>query len=203
MRHVALLAGLALVASSAAARADADDDVKVKIEGPPDTVLERVIEGTDLWESLCVGSCATPVPRDGLYRIAGPGTRPSLPLSLAPSPDGLVHIKPTFAYTSGFVGGIIMSIVGPLAVLGGSVALATANNNNEEINPPTPCTGNCPPPTQTTSVPSNSQVVGGAIVVGIGLALTIGGIVAVIMSHHTKVEQTALTVSPRSLTFTF
>jgi len=198
------LFGAALVAlSSGSARAD-DDNVPVKLEGQSGVVLERIIEGTDLWESLCVGKCDSPVPRDGLYRVTGRGVRPSLPLSLAPAPDGVVHLHPSVAYSSGFIGGIILSVVGPLVIMGGSIAVAV-NNNNDTVPIETGCSGlGCPPSAPSTSVPNNGGVIGGGIAIGVGVALTVAGIIALAVSHHSSVLQTtAFTVSPRNLTFTF
>jgi hypothetical protein len=199
-----LLTAVVLILGVVAPCAHADDtptdhdEVKVNLGGDREVMLERVIEGTDLWESLCVGTCETPIPRDGLYRIAGHGVRPSLPLSLSVAHDGAVHLQPHLAYTAGYVGGILLSVVGPLVIMGGSIAIAS-NSGNQPIEEGCFGCGGTP----VSQVPNNSAVIGGGIAIGMGAALTIAGIVAIALSHHTNVNQMAFTVSPRNLTLTF
>jgi hypothetical protein len=186
----------AVLAFAVPSLARASDDVPVKIAGGHDMVLERAIEGTGLWESLCVGVCNAKVPWNGWYRVTGHGLRPSMPIGLVTARDGAVHLEPHPAYTSGFLGGIALSIVGPLVFLGGVISIAA--DNRTQFAPGFQCPG-CP----MTEVPppSNAPIIGGALAMGIGGVMTLVGVLITTLSHHTSVSQIA--VSGRSVTLTF
>jgi hypothetical protein len=192
MKRLALALAVALVSS----RAAAEDDVKVKLGGGREVVLERHIEGTDLWESLCVGQCMTFVPREGQYRLNGPGVRPSLPIALVTSStDGAVHLDAHVGYSYAVAGGAVMVILGPLVMFGSSIALLTSNSHQDT---PFCSSGNC-----VSGVPQNiSPDVAGAAALTAGAIVTVAGAIALALSLHTHTSQ-QLAVSPRGITIRF
>jgi len=205
----ALAMGVAVCAAPLVARADdAVDTVRVEMAKPSDTgvtlVLERIIEGTSLWESICVGTCDSNVSREGQYRVTGRGVRPSPSLTLVPDNTGArsdtVHLSASVAYASGWVGGVLLTILGPVVGISGGLAIAFDQTNTGITNTP-PCTSNgC----ATIPPPSNAPIIGGAITVGLGVAMTVAGIIAIVTTDHTNVHQRATaTLSARSLTLAF
>jgi hypothetical protein len=187
------------------ARADDDaDTIHVDVSKTTDDgltlVLERLIDGTELWESVCVGTCDAKVAREGEYRVNGHGLRPSRPFALAPLHQSEhVRLDASVAYKAGWVGGILLTVLGPIVALGGGVAIASNQSQTVE----TPCQQNpCVPPMATA--PTSNVQIAGAFAMGTGIAMTIAGIVAIVTTDHTSVRQRgAFTVSPRSLTITF
>ncbi len=179
----------------------ADDDVNVKVTGDTQqVVLERAIVGTDLWESVCTGACDTNVPRDGKYRVSGHGVRESLPIALLPAVDNSVHLEVRSAYTTGWIGGLMLTIIGPIMTLSGIVAIATFTPPGNFSCPPNAC--------NSTDLPiqSNAPNIGGALLIGVGLVLTGMGIGALVLSEHTNVRQVgpfAFSASGRGVRVTF
>jgi hypothetical protein len=191
----AVICACAIVGSSVSARADDDDTVAVKIKGSPDAVLERMIEGTSLWESLCVGTCDAVVPRDGQYRVSGHGIRPSLPLALVAGRDGAVHLEPRVAYSDGYAGGVALAVIGPLVMIGGTISIAANNRNNNG------CFGSCG--SQSTVPVSQAPDIGGGIAIAIGGVMTIAAAVVLALSHHTTVGQGNIALSATSVRVRF
>jgi len=191
---------LSLAPNSRAEDGARDDTVRVEISKTTDKgvalVLERVIEGTSLWESVCVGTCDARVPREGQYRVNGSNIRPSRPLELSPTHD-TVHLETDVAYKTGWIGGVVLTTVGPAVAIGGALAIAFNQPNN--FTPPcnvTPCPA--APPV------SNAPVVAGAVTLGVGLAMTVAGIIALVTTDHSKVRQLGIVaLATRSVTVTF
>jgi hypothetical protein len=206
MRPLALAAtlGVFVLMVPLGARADDDTDaVHVDVSKTTDNsvtlVLERLIDGTELWESVCVGTCDSKVAREGEYRVNGHGLRPSRPFALAPAHQSdRVRLDASVAYKAGWVGGILLTVLGPVVALGGGIAIAS--NQSQTVPIEMPCS-QCVPPTATT--PTSNAPIAGAFAIGTGIAMTIAGIVAIVATNHTSVRQRAFMVSPRSLTLTF
>jgi hypothetical protein len=203
--------GVLVVMAPLGARADDEADaVHVDVAKTADDgltlVLERIIDGTDLWESVCVGTCDSKVSREGQYRVNGHGLRPSLPFALAPERQSArVHLDAKVSYKAGWVGGILLTVLGPVVALGGGIAIATSNQS-QPIPIEQPCSQNgCPPPSNSgTQVPTSNVPFAAAFTIGVGVAMTIAGIVAIITTDHTTVRQRgAMTFSPRSMSVTF
>jgi hypothetical protein len=210
MRRFALGAtiGVAAFIAPVCARAAGDDatPVQVEIAKPIDQgvalVLERVIDGTNLWESVCVGTCEQAVPRGGQYRVNGHGVRPSPAFALAPDRE-TVHLDARVAYKAGWTGGVLLTIVGPLTSIVGGLTIALQQQQPQSFQ--TPCTGPpCPVQQTQPSTPSSALTVGGAVTVGVGVVMTIAGIVAILSTDHTTVHQRGVvTFSARSMSVTF
>jgi hypothetical protein len=180
-------------------RARAEDEVQVKMSGGSQVVLERIIAGTDFWESVCAGTCESRIPLEGKYRVTGRGVRPSLPLALVTSDAerGVVHLEPHVRYSSGWIGGIILTVLGPVIGVGASIAIATQTQNQQ-----VPCfTIPCPTPTPATNQ-SAAVPIGGGLAIGVGITMTVAGILAIIFDDHTIVNQ-RMSFSPRTMSITF
>lgn len=179
----------------ALARGDDSDQVKVHLTGDPGLVLERKIEGTELWESLCVGTCDMQVPLDGAYRVSGRGVRPSLPIALVPAKK-VLHLDTSPAYTAAFAGGVTLVIVGSLAMFGGVIA-ATVGATQQQV--PT----DCPPDVSCTPQQVNhASLIGGVLAVLTGALAIAGGSVALALGDHTRTRDT-VALSPGGLTLKF
>ncbi len=184
--------GAAVLLAPALARAD-DDRVKVHMTGDSGLVLERRIEDTELWESLCVGTCDAKVPLAGSYRLNGRGMRPSLPISLLPAPN-VLRLEARPAYSAAMAGGITLIIVGPLAMIGGLVAAVAGQTQSVG-----PCDfgGNC-----VQEPASHASLIGGVLSIVTGALLTAAGGVALGFADHTSTRQ-QLSVSGRGLLVRF
>lgn len=200
MRPTTLLAlGAAILVLPASARAgDAaqGDDVKVHVTGDTGLVLERSIEGTNLWESLCTESCDVEVPRWGMYRVNGRALRPSLPIALLPSRDHVVRLAVRPGYRAGWVGSVLLMTIGPLALVGGAVATSAGSSQNFVS---TPCAFDS---TCTSEPKSNALVIGGVLSLVVGALLTATGAVTMVVSDHSDVHQ-RVALSPTGLSVTF
>lgn len=173
------------------------DEVKVHLTGAADLVLERRIEGTNLWESLCVGSCDTTVPFEGAYRVTGRGIRPSLPIALVSSSSSdVLHLDASPAYNVAVSGGIVTVIVGALAMFGGVTAAIADGGAQTEV---APCSfdSNCAPEPR-----GHALLIGGVATVLTGAVLVAGGIVAILLSGHTRTRQLA-SAGARGLSIAF
>ena len=186
-----LIFGAAALLAPSLAHAE-DDRVKVHMTGDSGLVLERRIEDTELWESLCVGACDAKVPLAGSYRLNGRGLRPSLPISLLPAPN-VLRLEARPAYSAAMAGGITLVIVGPLAMIGGLVAATVGSNSQPET-----CNfSGCFPDPQ-----SHASLIGGVLSLLTGALLTAAGGVALGFADHTSTRQ-QLSVSGRGLTVAF
>jgi hypothetical protein len=202
MRRVgASLVGAALLLLPVAAHAGDEpsaDEVKVHVAGDARLVLERRIGGTQLWESLCVGSCDTAVPRHGMYRIGGSEVRPSLPIALLPSHDRRVQLDVSSAYRAAWIGGVLMVSLGPLAMVGGALAVASGASQPTFTQP-------CPPQFTCNSnqeIHSNALVLGGVMTIILGAVLAGAGITTLAITQHSHVRQ-VVALSPTGVLVTF
>jgi len=188
---------LGAVIAPGVARADGDqDDVKVHVTGDPHLVVERQIEGTELWESLCTGACDAAVPRDGMYRVSGRAVRPSLPIALLPAGDHSLELRVSPGYRAAWVGGVLLSTLGPVVVTGGAVAVSQGTHQNEFTAP-------CPLDVSCTQEPqSNALVIGGVLAIAVGVVMFGAGVAALVLGDHTRVRQ-IVSVSPNGLRVTF
>jgi hypothetical protein len=205
MRGLALIAlGAAIAVTPRASRADGNgmDEVRVHVEGDPQVVLERRIPDVDLWESMCRGKCDAFLPLEGSYRVSGHGIRSSVPLTFASAPDNTVKLEVGTAYSSGYYGSMMLTILGPIIMLSGTfTAIAGATANHESFDEP-PCgfgqTCLTPPPQ------SNEVTIAGIGMIGTGLVMMIAGLYGLGTTNHSTVRQIGnLTLSARSLTFHF
>jgi hypothetical protein len=196
-RPTAAALGAALLFTPLLAHAG-DDHVKVRVTGAnrgSALVLERQIEGTDLWESVCTGACDQRLPRDGMYRVRGRGIRPSLPVALLPARDQTVRLEVTPGYSAGWVGGIVLTVLGPLVMTGGTIATG-AGAGQSSVAP-------CPFGVTCFAEPqSRALLIGGVISLLVGGVMTAAGIVTTLVTDHSRVRQVGA-LSARGLTLTF
>jgi hypothetical protein len=197
------------LAASTNAHADDDDGPRVPVHVTSrdgDTaplVVERRIPDVDLWESVCTGTCDRKLPADGAYRLSGRGIRPSLPISFISNGHDPVRLDVRPTYSSGWAGGVVLTIMGPLAmVIGTFVTVAGASQTSSETEvPPCPNDVQC---TSSSPGTNNALLIGGVGMLGVGLAVTIAGIFGLTRTDHSTVTQIgAVTLSARSLTIRF
>ncbi len=189
------------VAPARAHAADYPDSVKVHVDGDPDLVVERAIENTELWESVCVGACDKRLSLDGRYRLIGRGIRQSLPIALVPPAQGdALRLDVKAAYATGWVGGIAFVTLGAISLFAGAITFVVGATENTSQ----PCFS-FPCDTTTNAIPENHPAtIVGAIMLGVGALMTTAGIVSIVLGSQTRVRQVAtLTVAPSSLRFTF
>lgn len=162
--------------------------------GESGLVLERRIEDTSLWESVCVGTCDRPIQLDGSYRLNGRGLRPSLPIALLPA--RVLRLEALPAYDAAYVGGIVLEIIGPMTLVGG--VIATAVGGAQRALPPCPFDAPCP-----TQEPQNNAMLVGGVMTIVTSAVLIGvGMVAILLGDHTRTRQLQA-LSARAFTVAF
>ncbi len=191
--------GGAVFVAPVCARADVPDAVKVHVQGDSDVVIERSIENTELWESVCVGACDKKLPLEGRYRVLGRGIRQSLPLALIEPKKDTLRLDVKTAYNAGWVGGITLVALGASVLFAGTITTAVGATQN--TNPPCfefPC------PPSDGSVPANHPAtIAGVIMLGVGTLMVAAGIISLGVSSQTRVVPIALDVSPRGVRLTF
>ena len=164
-----------------------EESVLVHLEGEEDAVLEmqdRTEKGS--YAQVCHAPCDKTVPLDRMYRITGEGIRDSRAFKLAGSAGKAVTVDVNPGRKGGFVGGLVMTVIGPLAFISGLFVYAagsvrfnisfggsSASSNNDSL-----------------------QVVGGVMMLA-GAALTAVGIPLMVSNIRTKVTQEVGTPGPR------
>jgi len=132
----------------------------VHVEGVDSDAFVQTLDprGTTGWVEVCKGTCDQELASDGLYRIRGSGIRGSAPFRVEGSRANL-HVKT--ASSAGFVGGLVMVIVGGLALVNGIslFALAAVYRSDGLI---------------TSNTQRDFNIAGG-VTTGIGVGLLIGG----------------------------
>jgi hypothetical protein len=86
----------------------ASNVVVVHIETPRDVELEVLRGGK--WQLVCGSPCDRPLSLDDLYRINGPGVRPSYGFRLDPSRETTLHVDPTSSAAHTFA--VVITAVG-------------------------------------------------------------------------------------------
>lgn len=184
--------------SARVARADLPDEIKVHVEGDPNLVVERRIEETDLWESVCTGTCDRKLPLTGRYRLLGRGIRESLWIALVPPEKDALKLDVKAGYSTAWAGGIALVALGATTMFAGTVGFVVGASQNQNINP---CSFQFPCPDQH---PTNSVAIAGGMSFIVGALMVGGGIGAIILGSQTRVRQVvSTTFSPRGLTVTF
>lgn len=170
MGRAGFLAALTLSLSASAASAD-ESDVLVRLSAD-DVVLQqrRIVVRADGEESSWIEACAAPcdrrLPLGGEYRVDGAWIMPSKPFSLREQALGnKVGITVDRSSSVAFGAGIGMIVIGGAAFVAGAGFAIYGNMLNQ-----TPCPYDC--------AMSGFQV-GGLISLGVGLVLTIIGVVMV------------------------
>ena len=148
----------------------------VHLEGDDDAVLEmRGPQGGD-FVAMCQSPCDRALPLDAMYRIGGSGVRKSTNFKLASTDGKPVVVDVDSAHTGGFVGGIVMTALGPVVAVAGLFVYAVSS---------------------ITFYTSSGSVAGGSsagkttggIMMLSGVALTAVGIPLIVMNSRTKVKQ--------------
>ncbi|HEX4517737.1 MAG TPA: hypothetical protein VH054_29540 [Polyangiaceae bacterium] len=177
------------------ARADVPDEIKVHVDGDPNLVVERKIEDTDLWESVCTGTCDRKLPLVGRYRLLGRGIRESLWIALVPPEHDALKLDVHAAYSTAWGGGIALVALGATTMFAGTVGfIVGASQHQEEF----PCINGCPaqPENHSVAIAGGMSFIVGALMLG-------GGIGAILLGSQTRVRQVTATMSARGLSVTF
>lgn len=152
----------------------------VHLEGDEDAVLEmRGPQGGD-FAPMCQAPCDRAVPLDAMYRIAGSGLRKSPNFKLASTDGRPVVVDVNAGHTGGFVGGIVMTALGPVVALTGLMVYAVSSISF----------------TYGGGGGSSTGKTTGGILMLSGLALTAVGIPLIVMNARTKVKQEVGTPRP-------
>jgi hypothetical protein len=137
-----------------------------------------------LWQTVCQAPCGQPIERAGEFAIRGFGIVPSKSFALPSSGETTIRVKAghrgprigaAMATSFGFVaalGGLVMLIVGP----------ALYNPNDPFLNNSVFTT---PAEKAAKQSLSKSLTIGGGVTLGLGLALTAGGIAGVVLTRTT------------------
>jgi hypothetical protein len=172
------------------------DEVKVHVDNEPDAIVERSIEGTQLWESVCTGACDRKLPLEGRYRVMGHGIRRSLPLALFPPTHDVLHLDVRPGYSAAWGGGIALVVMGGATIFAGSIALFVGLNQSS---PPTFCPPDAP---ECAPEPENHvAATGGGLTMLVGALMLAGGIGSIALGMQSRVTPIAL--GPRGLRVTF
>jgi hypothetical protein len=179
------------------ARADLPDEIKVHVEGDPNLVVERRIEDTDLWESVCTGACDRKLPLTGRYRLLGRGIRESLWIALVPPEKDALKLDVKAGYSAAWAGGIALVAIGATTLFAGTVGfIVGANQHQLEV----PCTFG----SDCTQQENHSVAIAGGMAFIVGALLVGGGIGAIILGSQTRVRQViSTTFTPRGISVTF
>jgi hypothetical protein len=151
--------------------------VWVHIEGAREAELQQDSSGDGHWQSVCAAPCDRELSADALYRIGGPGMRPSAPLRLSGVPSQHETITVAPASSGAFSWGIFVTFLGSIVVVGGvgaGVLFSTFQSCGSD-----PTGGNC------TSGDGTPFFVVGAM----GAAAVIGGILLMTGNASTTVSQ--------------
>ncbi len=175
-------------ASAVTAWVHVESDRPVRIE-------RRSGERSRDWDSVCTSPCDTELPLDAEYRIAGEGVRNSAPFQLSARAGERVELAVNTASKGGFVGGIVLTSLGPVTSLIGAVVLV-AVNQSEQIAAEQASFGGTPS-TTTTQNNAGAKTVGVVLIIG-GIAMTIGGILMLTGNAHTHLDQGPIGTAPRS-----
>ncbi len=177
------------------ARADVPDEIKVHVDGDPNLVVERRIEDTDLWESVCTGTCDRKLPLAGRYRLLGRGIRESLWIALVPPEHEALKLDVRAGYSTAWGGGIALVALGATAMFSGAVGfIVGASQHQEEF----PCINGCPaqPENHSVAIAGGMSFIVGALMLG-------GGIGAIILGSQTRVRQVTAAITARGLSVSF
>ena len=164
-----------------------EETVLVHIEGDEEAVLEMQDRGDKAtFSQVCRAPCNKALPLDRMYRISGEGMRNSKTFKLAGTAGTAVTVDVNPGRSGAFVGGIVMTAVGPVALITGAfVYLAGSINYNFDFGT-----------SSTRSDNSGLQVTGGVLMLA-GAALTAVGIPLLVSNARTKVTQEVGTPVPR------
>ncbi len=167
-----------------------EETVLVHIEGDEEAVLEMQDRGDKgAFSQACRAPCNKSLPLDRMYRISGEGMRNSKTFKLAGTAGTAVTVDVNPGRSGAFVGGIVMTAVGPVALITGAfVYLAGSINLDYSYGFSSSRT--------TTSDNSGLQVTGGVLMLA-GAALTAVGIPLLVSNARTKVTQEVGTPVPR------
>lgn len=142
------------------------------------------------WDAICTSPCDAEVPLGLQVRIAGDGIRNSKPFMLNARAGERVELVVNTGTRGGFVGGIVLTSVGPVVSLIGAVVLVAASQV-DQLNAETSIGT-----VQQQSNTGGAKAVGVVLVIG-GIAMTIGGILMLTGNAHTHVQEEPMSGAPR------
>ena len=166
--------------------------VTVHIDGDADVILEQQVTGGRWaggdWRDVCQSPCDVSLPTNTMYRIGGPGVRTSRPFSIE-GRDGRAVLEVHAASSGARGGGLALMIVGPLAILVGSLValVGWAENSTSCVFSGGSGSGSC------SSSRGDGLVAGGLVTMAVGLGATIVGAVLLATNSSSKVQQPLIT----------
>ncbi len=158
--------------AQAAPQAALEDHVVVHLEAEEDTVLEMQDRSDrETFTPVCHTPCDKSLPLDRMYRVSGDGIKSSRAFKLAGSNGKTVVLDVNPGRKGAFVGGIVMTSIGPVALLTGLLVYAAGSIT-----------------IYGGSVNSSARTTGGILMLA-GAAVTAVGIPLIVSNARTKVTQ--------------
>lgn len=158
--------------AQAAPQAALEDQVVVHLEADEDTVLEMQDRSDrETFTPVCHTPCDKSLPLDRMYRVSGDGIKSSRAFKLAGSNGKTVVLDVNPGRKGAFVGGIVMTSVGPVALITGLLVYAAGSIT-----------------IYGGSVNSSARTTGGILMLA-GAAVTAVGIPLLVSNARTKVTQ--------------
>jgi hypothetical protein len=146
----------------------------------PEVILETKPPGADAWSAVCEDPCDRALPLDAEYRIANGHSLGEFRLEAAP---GGQHVELSVQRRSEdrSSGGLLLLVVGPIAMGAGAIAASLANDPSIGFSwtPPPPC---------------HACAIGGGIAIAAGAASVVAGILLLVGN----VDRMALRTVPNS-----
>ena len=155
------------------------ESVLVHMEGDEEAVLEVQDRGDKRsFQPVCHAPCNKMLPLDAMYRITGEGIRESRTFKLVGAAGQAIQLNVNPGHSGGFAGGLVMTIIGPVALLSGAFVYSAGSVGTTSFS------------TAGFSTRSNEglQVTGGVLMLA-GAALTAVGIPLLVSNARTKVTQ--------------
>jgi hypothetical protein len=156
---------------------------RVHITTSRTVILYRKPAGSNAWSQACTSPCNEELPIGDTYRLTGNGVGGTKEFHLEASPGGTVDVAVDPANTGGMIIGGAMAGAGVVTgYVGLLVAAIGAGRNAKDCDFVNSC---------NSSKDGDDMVAGGLIAMGIGAALTIGGILVFVSSAKTDVTQSS------------
>jgi hypothetical protein len=162
--------------------------VWVHIETSHEVVLEGQ-SGSGSWAPACNSPCDAELPLANSYRIAGPGVRTSHDFKIEASPGQRVVLNVKTGSKGAFTGGIVLVSVSPAVVLIGFVVFLVGALDNAVTST---CTAGTDGDTGCSGGGGGGTEATGGIMMLIGAAGTVAGIVLIATNARTSYNQELL-----------
>ena len=165
---------------------------RVHITSTKNVILYRRPAGTSSWVQACTSPCNEELPIGDMYRVTGNGVSASKEFRLEASPGSSVDIAIDPPSTGGIVlGGLLAGVGTTVGYVGMLVALVGAADASDTcyggFSGSSSYTSSC----ESRKSSAESARNGGLIAMGLGAAMTVGGLLIFLNSAKTDIVQTA------------